>query len=233
MLGDESHCADDLDAYDSDCDELNTAKVTLMANLSHYDSDALAKVNNHDNVDNNLMNQVVQSMPSSEQSSVVNNSETEITSDSNIIPYSHVNDTLTTELERYKEQVKVLKEGQKVDLKSKDNVSDSREQSVEIDRLQQTLSEQLKEKEYLMQTVNLLKNDFKKEESRNIDREIALEKKIKQLDNIKARQLEPKLYDGNVIKNTSAIVITDSEETLMLAKESRSKMLLKQKDPMI
>nr|GFA66190.1 hypothetical protein [Tanacetum cinerariifolium] len=28
--------ADDLDAYDSDCDELNTTKVALMANLSHY-----------------------------------------------------------------------------------------------------------------------------------------------------------------------------------------------------
>ncbi|GJS18883.1 hypothetical protein Tco_0413355 [Tanacetum coccineum] len=55
--------------------------------LSHSDY-AFAEVNNHDNVDNNLMNQVVQSMPSSEQSSVVNNSETEITSDSNIIPYS-------------------------------------------------------------------------------------------------------------------------------------------------
>ncbi|GJY99606.1 retrovirus-related pol polyprotein from transposon TNT 1-94 [Tanacetum coccineum] len=93
-------------------------------------------------------------------------------------------------------------------------------QSVEIDRLKQTLSEHLKEKESLMQTVILLKNDFKKEESRNIDREIALEKRIKQLDNIKAQQLEPKLYDGNVIKNTSAIVIPDSEETLMLAKES-------------
>ncbi|GKD23248.1 hypothetical protein Tco_1224951 [Tanacetum coccineum] len=32
---------DDLDAYGSDCDELNTAKVALMANLSHYGSDAL------------------------------------------------------------------------------------------------------------------------------------------------------------------------------------------------
>ncbi|GJU64938.1 hypothetical protein Tco_1246773 [Tanacetum coccineum] len=40
------------------------------------------------------------------------------------------------------------------------------------------------EKESLMQMVTLLKNDFKKEESRNIDREIALEKRIKQLDNI-------------------------------------------------
>ncbi|GJW82162.1 retrovirus-related pol polyprotein from transposon TNT 1-94 [Tanacetum coccineum] len=95
-----------------------------------------------------------------------------------------VNDTLTAELERYKEQVKVLKEEQNVDLKSKDNISDSCEQSVEIDRLKQTLSDYLKEKESLTQTVTLLKNDFKKEESRNIDREIDLEKKIKQLDNI-------------------------------------------------
>ncbi|GKB36636.1 hypothetical protein Tco_0881578 [Tanacetum coccineum] len=189
------------DVYDSDCGELNTAKVALIANLSHYGSDALAELN------------------------VVNHSETEITSDSNIIPYSHyviesqqatvqnsnssaqqdalilsmieqlkthvvnctkinldnksVNDTLTTELERYKEQVKVLKEGQNVDLKSNDIVSDSSAQSVEIDRLKQTLSEHLKEKESLMQTVTLLKNDFKKEESRNIDREITLEKRIK------------------------------------------------------
>ncbi|GKB41714.1 hypothetical protein Tco_0886656, partial [Tanacetum coccineum] len=42
----------------------------------------------------------------------------------------------------------------------------------------------------------------------------------------KAQQLEPKLYDGNVIKKTSAIVIPDSEETLMLAEETHSKMLL-------
>ncbi|GJW00619.1 hypothetical protein Tco_1555870 [Tanacetum coccineum] len=157
--------ADDLDAYDSDCDELNTAKVALMANLSYYGSDALA------------------------ESNVVNHSETKITSDSNIIPYSQyviesqqasinlenksVNDTLTAELERYKEQIKILKEGQNFDLTSKDNVSDSCAQSVEIDLLKQTLSEHLKEKESLMQTVTLLKNDFKKEESRNIDREIA------------------------------------------------------------
>nr|GEZ19615.1 hypothetical protein [Tanacetum cinerariifolium] len=80
--------ADDLDAYDSDCDELNTTKVSLMANLSHYGSDALAKVHNHDNVNNNMINQAVQAMLYSEQSNIVNHSETEITSDSNIIPYS-------------------------------------------------------------------------------------------------------------------------------------------------
>ncbi|GJV20073.1 retrovirus-related pol polyprotein from transposon TNT 1-94 [Tanacetum coccineum] len=129
-----------------------------------------------------------------------------------------VNDTLTAELERYKEQVKVLKEGKNVDLRSNNTVSDSSAQFVEIDRLKQTLSEHLKEMESLIQIVTLLKNDFKKEESRNIDREIALEKKIKQLDNIKAQQLEPKLYVGDIIEKTNPIVIPDFEETLMLEK---------------
>nr|GFD09297.1 hypothetical protein [Tanacetum cinerariifolium] len=49
----------------------------------------------------------------------------------------------------------------------------------------------------------------------------------------KARQLEPKLYDGDVSQTTYAIVIPDSKETMLLTKESRSKMLLKQKDPMV
>nr|GEV59766.1 hypothetical protein [Tanacetum cinerariifolium] len=80
--------ADDLDAYESDCDELNTAKVALMVNLSHYCSDVLAEVHNSNNMDNNMINQGVHARPSSEQLSVVNHLETEITSDSNIIPYS-------------------------------------------------------------------------------------------------------------------------------------------------
>nr|GEW12301.1 integrase, catalytic region, zinc finger, CCHC-type, peptidase aspartic, catalytic [Tanacetum cinerariifolium] len=80
--------ADDLYAYDSDCDEINTTKVALMANLSHYGSDDLDEVHNHDNVNHNLINQAVQVMPLSEQSNIVNQSETKITSDNNIIPYS-------------------------------------------------------------------------------------------------------------------------------------------------
>nr|GEU68568.1 hypothetical protein [Tanacetum cinerariifolium] len=271
----DAYQADDLDAYNIDCDELDTAKVALMASLSYYGSYALAEVHDPYNVDNSMINQGVQVMLSSEQSNVVNQSETKITSDSNIIPYSQYviesqqaavqnsktyakqdalilsvieqlrtqvinctkinldnksfNDTLTAELARYKEQVKVLKEGQNVKVKSRDNFSDSHEQNAKIDCLKQTLSEQIQEKEYLMKTVTVLKNDFKKEESRNIDRAIALEKKIKLL---KAHQLEPKLYNGNVINNTYAIVIPDSKETLMLAEESHSKMLLKQQDPM-
>ncbi|GJU68560.1 hypothetical protein Tco_1254819 [Tanacetum coccineum] len=190
--------ADDLDTYHSDCDKLNTTKVALMANLSHYGLDALAKAAVQNSNSSAQQDALILSMIEQLKTQVVNCTKINLNNKS-------VNDTLTAELERYKKQ------------------------SVEIDHLKQTLSEHLKEKESLMQIVILLKNDFKKEESRNIDREIALEKRIKELDNI----LEPKLYDGNVIKNTSAIVIPNSEETLMLAEESRSKMLLKQKDPMM
>ncbi|GJZ88701.1 retrovirus-related pol polyprotein from transposon TNT 1-94 [Tanacetum coccineum] len=150
---------DDLDAYDSDCDELNTAKVALMANLSHYGSDALAEVHNPDNVDNNMINQVVQVMPYSEKSSVVNHSETEITSDSNIIPYSQY----------------VTESQQAADHTTKQALG--------------------------------FQNPFYLK---------------------KAQQLKPKLYIGNVIKNTSAIVIPDSEETLMLAEENFEKQVVPQ-----
>nr|GEZ96083.1 hypothetical protein [Tanacetum cinerariifolium] len=50
----------------------------------------------------------------------------------------------------------------------------------------------------------------------------------------KAQQIRPMLYDGSVIaKETNVISIDDSKETLMLEEESRSKMLLKQSDPMV
>nr|GEV18728.1 hypothetical protein [Tanacetum cinerariifolium] len=46
--------ADDLDAYDSDCDELNSTKIALMVNLSHYGSDNLAKKEESRNIDREL-----------------------------------------------------------------------------------------------------------------------------------------------------------------------------------
>nr|GEZ51014.1 hypothetical protein [Tanacetum cinerariifolium] len=148
--------ADDLDAYDFDCDELSSAKIGLMTNLSHYGSDNIAEVHNQDNVYNNVLYQDMQETSTSEQSNISNQSETEITSDSNIISYSqytnesqyttvqnsislalqddlilsvieqlktqvvnctkinqdnkNVNEILTAELERYKNQEIILKE---------------------------------------------------------------------------------------------------------------------------
>ncbi|GJW90764.1 retrovirus-related pol polyprotein from transposon TNT 1-94 [Tanacetum coccineum] len=65
-----------------------SAKIALMANLSRIGSDALTEVLNPDNLTYDLFNQIEQIMTSSEQSNDVSQSETEITSDSNIIPYS-------------------------------------------------------------------------------------------------------------------------------------------------
>ncbi|GJV12325.1 hypothetical protein Tco_1353866 [Tanacetum coccineum] len=52
---------DDLDAYDSDCDDISSAKAVLMANLSSYDSVVLSKVPQHDSYQNDdMLNQRVQ-----------------------------------------------------------------------------------------------------------------------------------------------------------------------------
>ncbi|GKE66325.1 hypothetical protein Tco_1520486, partial [Tanacetum coccineum] len=59
--------ADDLDVYDSDCDEISTTKAVLMANLSSYGSDVLSEVPYFDNTHNDMLNQSVQEMPYSEK----------------------------------------------------------------------------------------------------------------------------------------------------------------------
>nr|GFB89389.1 hypothetical protein [Tanacetum cinerariifolium] len=64
------------------------AKTVLMANSSSYRLDVLSKVPHSKNTHNDMLNQSVQEMSYSEQTHLVNYSENEITSYSNIIPYS-------------------------------------------------------------------------------------------------------------------------------------------------
>ncbi|GKB79872.1 hypothetical protein Tco_0946767 [Tanacetum coccineum] len=79
---------DDLDAYDSDYDDISSVKVVLMANLSSYDSDVLSEVPQHDTYQNdNMVNQSVQESQYFEQSFIDYVLDNEITSDSNIISY--------------------------------------------------------------------------------------------------------------------------------------------------
>nr|GFA28896.1 hypothetical protein [Tanacetum cinerariifolium] len=73
--------ADDLDAYDSDCNELNSAKVALMANLSHYGLDTLAEVNNHAHRTNPLISQEMQVSSIFKPSTILAQSNTKSTSD--------------------------------------------------------------------------------------------------------------------------------------------------------
>ncbi|GJW42860.1 hypothetical protein Tco_0071659 [Tanacetum coccineum] len=153
-------------AYDSDCDELNSAKIALLWRICQEWLDALTECHNQ---------------------------------------------ALDTMLDS------IIKKRVFKDLKEMQNVE---------------------KQDSLMKTVSDLKKDLKMEETRNIDREIALEKKIKQLDNIIFKRESSGVkakscYDGNVILKMDTIVIPDSDETLMLCEESRSKMLLKEQDPMV
>ncbi|GJS50644.1 hypothetical protein Tco_0624006 [Tanacetum coccineum] len=151
---------DDLDAYDSDCDDISSAKAVLMANLSSCDSDVLSedKANNESKI---------------------------------------VNESLTAELERYKERVKILEQRFNVDLSACEKFIDSQMDDMirikntkfaayetKTDTLKQTLSKHVKEKESLLTTLNGFKTEFKKRESKSIDKEIVLETKIKNWKNI-------------------------------------------------
>ncbi|GKE55611.1 hypothetical protein Tco_1494796, partial [Tanacetum coccineum] len=116
-------------------DPISTAKAVLMANVSCYGSDVLSEDTNSSarqdalilSVFEQLLNQVT-------NCNKVNND--------NLI----ANETLSAELERYKEQEK---NAQFVDFEK------------EVNNLKQTLSEQSKEKELLTKTFNVFKNKSK------------------------------------------------------------------------
>ncbi|GJW20997.1 retrovirus-related pol polyprotein from transposon TNT 1-94, partial [Tanacetum coccineum] len=196
-------------------------KIALMANLSRNGSDALTE------------------------------SRTEITSDSNIIPYSQYlseaqQETVQNSNSSAQQDVMIISMFEQlttqvthctnVNLEYKSANQALTTDNVRVVRLKQNLFEQVQEKDSLMKTVSELKNELKSEENRNIDREIALEKKIKQLDNIifkrESSESKPKRRRNTILK-MDTIVIPDSDETLMLCEESRSKLLLKEQDPMV
>ncbi|GKE50451.1 putative ribonuclease H-like domain-containing protein, partial [Tanacetum coccineum] len=79
---------EDLDAYDSDCDDVSNAKAVLMANISNYGLDVISEVPHSESYHNDLYNQSVHAMQDFEQTPIVGFPKNEITSDSNIIMYS-------------------------------------------------------------------------------------------------------------------------------------------------
>ncbi|GKC81337.1 hypothetical protein Tco_1137054, partial [Tanacetum coccineum] len=93
---------DDLDAYDSDCDDISSAKVVLMANLSSYGSDVLSEV-----PQNTPINMIICLIKVSKRRNQT------------------VNESLPAELERYKERVKTLEQRFNVDLNSREKLIDS------------------------------------------------------------------------------------------------------------
>ncbi|GJU63397.1 hypothetical protein Tco_1245232 [Tanacetum coccineum] len=75
----------DLDTYDSDCNDLSSAQAVLMANISNYGSDVISEVPNSETYLNDMD---VHELQDFEQSPVMDFTDNEISSDSNIILYS-------------------------------------------------------------------------------------------------------------------------------------------------
>nr|GFD11750.1 hypothetical protein [Tanacetum cinerariifolium] len=130
--------ADNLDAYDSDYDELNSAKVALMTNLSHYGSDNLAKYMNESQY-NTVQNSTLPVSQDDLILSVIEQLKTQVVNCTKINQDNkQVNELLTAELEKYRNQERVLKEQ-----KNNNQASTSYENSLEIETLKHTLSEHL------------------------------------------------------------------------------------------
>ncbi|GJZ53443.1 reverse transcriptase domain-containing protein [Tanacetum coccineum] len=163
--------ADDLDAYDSDCDEISTAKAILMANLSSYGSNVLSEYLLE------TQNVAVQDTNSSAQNdatilSVFEQLSNQVTNCNKVNKDNLItNKSLSDKLERYKERVKLLEERKNVDISTQekliidDIIQEKNAQFTdfekEINNLKQTLSEQSKENELLTKTFNVFKNESK------------------------------------------------------------------------
>nr|GEU62641.1 hypothetical protein [Tanacetum cinerariifolium] len=141
---------EDLDAYDSDCDDLLNAQAVLMANISNYGSDE--KANKEQN-----------------------------------------KESITAELERYKERVRTFEQHLNIDLSSHEKMIVSQMDDMikekltlkeKVDSFGQNLSKQIKEKECLLETFTVFQNKSKEKENKYKEIEIDLEKKIKELNNI-------------------------------------------------
>ncbi|GKC39787.1 hypothetical protein Tco_1052171 [Tanacetum coccineum] len=172
---------EDLDTYDSDCDDISNAKAVLMANISNYGSDIISEVPHSETYLNDMENQSVHAMQDFEQTPAEKANK------------EQNNESVTAELERYKERVKTFEQRLNIDLSSREKMIDSQMDDMikeklalkeQVDSLEQNLSKQIKEKECLLQTFTVFKNESKEKENKYMENEIDLEKKIKELDNI-------------------------------------------------
>ncbi|GKB84949.1 hypothetical protein Tco_0957221 [Tanacetum coccineum] len=283
---------EDLDTYDSDYDDLSTAQAVLMANISNYGSDIISEVPNSDTYLNDMDNQSVYAEHNFEQTPVMNFTDSEISSDSNIIPYSqylqetqqatvqdthsqaqqdlmilsvieqmskqminHVNnwekankeqnnESITTELEIYKERVKTFEQRLNIDLTSREKMIDSQMDDMireklalkeQIDSLEQNLSKQIKKRNLYSKLFQLSKMNPKKKKINIWKMKLIWKRRLRNLiiSFVKwAQRLKPTLYDGVILSNTHVVMpVNDDKETLILEEESRSKMSEKAKTP--
>nr|GEZ97491.1 hypothetical protein [Tanacetum cinerariifolium] len=144
----------DLDTYNFDYNDLSTAQVILMANISNYGSDIISE-----------------EKANKEQ----------------------LNESITAELQIYKEMVKTFEQCLNIDLSRREKMIDSKMDDMikeklalkeKVDSLEKNLSKQIKEKECLLETFNVFQNKSKEKVNKYMENKVDLEKKIKELDNI-------------------------------------------------
>ncbi|GJT55665.1 hypothetical protein Tco_0990719 [Tanacetum coccineum] len=180
---------EDLDAYDSDCDDIFSAKAVLMANLSRCDSGVLSEESQNAGIqdtNSSAPNDLLVLSLFEQMTNHVANLDKENQTN------KMVNESLTVELERYKERVAIFEQRLNVDLNKHEKLIDSQMDDLirnrnakfaafqqEIDTLKETLSNQVKEKEYLSTTLTAFKIECKEKESKYMDKEIVLKTKIK------------------------------------------------------
>ncbi|GJW28604.1 retrovirus-related pol polyprotein from transposon TNT 1-94 [Tanacetum coccineum] len=215
ILNNASFQTEDLDTYDSDCDDISNAQAVLMVNISNYGSDVISELwiflDNEIHSDSNII-LYCQYLEETQQENV-QDTHLQTQQDSMILSVieqmseqmiNHVNnwekankehnhESVTAELERYKERVKTFEQRLNIDLSSREKMIDSQMDDMireklalkeQVDSLEKNLSKQIKEKECLLQTFTVFKNESKEKEDKYMENEIDLEKKIKELDNI-------------------------------------------------
>ncbi|GKD65184.1 hypothetical protein Tco_1307292 [Tanacetum coccineum] len=102
---------EDLDTYDYVCDDISNAKAVLMSNISDYGSDVISEAK-QDSMILLVIEQMLEQMINH-----VNNWE-KANKDQN-------NESVTAELERYKERVKTFEQLLNIDLSSREKMIDS------------------------------------------------------------------------------------------------------------
>ncbi|GKA75009.1 hypothetical protein Tco_0781387 [Tanacetum coccineum] len=149
---------EDLNTYDSDCDDLSNAQVVLMANISTYGSDVILEVPNFETYLNDMDNQCVHALQDFEQSPVMDFTDNEISSDSNIIPYSqYLNETQQatvqdTNLQAQQDSmilsvIEQICREKMIDSQMDDTIKEKLALKEQVDSLEQNLPKQIKERE--------------------------------------------------------------------------------------
>nr|GEW54037.1 hypothetical protein [Tanacetum cinerariifolium] len=122
--------------------------------------------------------------------------------------------------------LELLSHEKMIDSQIDDMIKENLALKEQVESLEQNLSKQIKEKECLLQTYMAFKHKFKEKEAKNIENEIDLENKIKELDNI-IFKVGQSAHTVHTLTKPQGFYDNIHKQAL----ESRSKMTEKDKDP--